>query len=66
MIGFSIEFKRWYLVIRGPKGRVYSAFGFANQMPVFTPERTMTLQEYMDDYDDQIVFHCNGKEVFRI
>jgi hypothetical protein len=66
MIGFSIEFKRWYLVIRGPKGRVYSAFGFANQMPVFTPEKTMTLQEYMDDYDDAIVFTRNGEEIMRI
>jgi hypothetical protein len=37
MIGFSLEFKRWYLVVRGPKGNVYSAFGFAKQMPVFTP-----------------------------
>jgi hypothetical protein len=50
MIGFSLEFKRWYLVLRGPKGRVYSAVGFAKQMPVFTPTHTMTLQEYMDDY----------------
>lgn len=66
MIGFSIEFKRWYLVIRGPKGRVYSAFGFATQMPVFTPEKTMTLQEYMDDYDDAIVFTSNGEEIMRI
>lgn len=66
MIGLTIEFKRWYLVIRGPKGRVYAAFGFAKQMPVFTPERTMTLREYMDDYDDAIVFTCNGKEVMRI
>jgi hypothetical protein len=37
MIGFSFEFKRWYVVVRGPKGTVYSAFGFAKQMPVFTP-----------------------------
>jgi len=66
MIGFIIEFKRWYLVIRGPKGRVYSAFGFANQMPVFTPGKTMTLQEYIDDYNDQLIFTCNGEEVFRI
>lgn len=67
MIGFSIEFKRWYLVFRGPKGRVYMAFGFANQMPVFTPVKTMTLQEYMDDYDDAIVFtDSNGKELMRI
>jgi hypothetical protein len=65
MIGFSIEFKRWYFVVRGPKGRVYIAFGFANQMPVFTPEKTMTLDEYMDD--DAIVFTTrNGEEIMRI
>ena len=66
MIGFTIEFKRWFLVIRGPKGRVYSAFGFTNQMPVFTPQKTMTLQEYLDDYEDAIVFTQNGEEIMRI
>jgi hypothetical protein len=65
MIGFSIEFKRWYLVIRGPKGRVYSAFGFANQMPVMLSDRTITLDEYLTDHYDQLVFTCNGKEVMR-
>jgi hypothetical protein len=65
MIGFSIEFKRWYLVIRGPKGRVYSAFGFAKQMPVILPDRTMTWDEYLKDRDDQIVFKVDGKEVMR-
>lgn len=34
MIGFSLEFKRWYVVVRGPKGRVYLATGFAKHMPV--------------------------------
>jgi hypothetical protein len=38
MIGFSIEFKRWYFVLRGPKGRVYLATGFAKRMPVMTPQ----------------------------
>jgi len=65
MIGFSIEFKRWYLVIRGPKGQVYSAFGFAKQMPVILPDRTMTWDEYLKDRDDQIVFKVDGKEVMR-
>ena len=37
MIGFSLEFKRWYFVLRGPKGRVYLATGFAKRMPVMTP-----------------------------
>jgi hypothetical protein len=67
MIGFSLEFKRWYLVVRGPKGRVYSAFGFAKQMPVFTPTKTMTLQEYMEDDDDAYVFtDQEGEELMRI
>ena len=67
MIGFSLEFKQGYLVVRGPKGRVYSAFGFAKQMPVFTPTKTMTLQEYMEDYDDAYVFTTEeGEELMRI
>jgi hypothetical protein len=67
MIGFSLEFKRWYLVVRGPKGNVYSAFGFAKQMPVFTPTKTMTLQEYTEDYDDAYVFTTkDGEELMRI
>ena len=67
MIGFSLEFKRWYLVVRGPKGRVYSAFGFAKQMPVFTPTKTITLQEYMEDYNDAYVFtDQEGEELMRI
>jgi hypothetical protein len=40
MIGFSIEFKRWYFVLRGPKGRVYLATGCAKRMPVMTPVGT--------------------------
>jgi hypothetical protein len=67
MIGFSLEFKKFYVVVRGPKGRVYSAFGFAKQMPVFTPTKTMTLQEYIDDYNDAIVFtDQKGEELMRI
>jgi hypothetical protein len=49
MIGFSIEFKRWYFVLRGPKGRIYLATGFAKRMPVFTPTGTLTLDDYLDD-----------------
>jgi hypothetical protein len=67
MIGFSLEFKRWYVVVRGPKGTVYTAFGFAKQMPVFTPAKTMSLQEYIDDYNDAIVFTDEeGEELMRI
>ena len=67
MIGFSLEFKKFYVVVRGPKGRVYSAFGFAKQMPVFTPTKTITLQEYMEDDDDAYVFtDQDGEELMRI
>ena len=67
MIGFSLEFTRWYVVVRGPKGTVYSAFGFAKQMPVFTPVKTMTLQECIDEYNDAIVFTDEkGEELMRI
>jgi hypothetical protein len=67
MIGFSLEFKRFYVVVRGPKGNVYSAFGFAKQMPVFTPTKTMTLQEYIDDYNNAIIFtDQEGEELMRI
>ena len=67
MIGFSLEFKRFYVIVRGPKGNVYSAFGFAKQMPVFTLTKTMTLQEYMEDYNDAYVFTAqDGEELMRI
>jgi len=67
MIGINIEFKRWYLVIRGPRGRVYSAFGFAKQMPVFLPTHTTTLDQYLADRDDEIVFTTtDGEELLRI
>ena len=61
MIGFSIEFKRWYFVLRGPKGRVYLATGFAKRMPVMTPTGTYTIDdsysailadEWIDDVED--------------
>jgi hypothetical protein len=49
MIGFSIEFKRWYFVLRGPRGRVYLATGFAKRMPVMTPTDTYSLHDLIDD-----------------
>lgn len=55
MIGINIEFKKFYIVIRGPKGRVYSAFGFAQRMPVFTPTGTYNLDEYLDDSSSAIL-----------
>ena len=45
MIGFSIEFKRWYFVLRGPRGRVYLATGFAKRMPVMTPVGTYNIDD---------------------
>jgi len=48
MIGFSLEFKRWYFVLRGPRGRVYLATGFAKRMPVMTPTGTYTLDQCFD------------------
>ena len=48
MIGFSIEFKRWYFVLRGPKGRVYLVIGFAKRMPVMTPTGTYTIDQYLE------------------
>jgi len=45
MIGFSIEFKRWYFVLRGPKGRVYLATGFAKRMPIMTPTDTYAIDD---------------------
>lgn len=52
MIGFSIEFKRYYIVVRGPKGRIYLAFGFAKRMPVFTPTGTLTITDLDRRIDD--------------
>jgi hypothetical protein len=49
MIGFSIEFKRWYFVLRGPKGRVYLATGFAKRMPVMTPIGTYDMEQYIEE-----------------
>jgi hypothetical protein len=45
MIGFSIEFKRWYIIVRGPKGRIYLATGFAKRMPVVTPTGTYNIDD---------------------
>jgi len=47
MIGFSIEFKRWYVIVRGPKGRTYLATGFAKCMPIITPTGTYTIDQYL-------------------
>ena len=60
MIGFSIEFRRWYFVLRGPKGRVYLATGFAKRMPVMTPTDTYTLDQCIgtwpgDETDEELL-----------
>ena len=60
MIGFSIEFKRWYFVIRGPKGRVYLATGFAKRMPVITLTGDYILEQCIgtwpgDETDEELL-----------
>jgi len=50
MIGFSIEFKPWYITLRGPKGRVYLCTGFAKRIPVFiSPAQAYALEQAVDD-----------------
>jgi hypothetical protein len=50
MIGFSLEFKRWYITLRGPKGRVYLCTGFAKRIPVFiSPAQAYALEQSVDD-----------------
>jgi hypothetical protein len=44
MIGFSIEFKKWYVVLRGPRGRVYLATGFAKRMPIVNSVDTYSVE----------------------
>ena len=44
MIGLIIEFRPWYLVFRGPRGRIYLAFGFAKRLPKLSKFHT-TYQE---------------------
>ena len=44
--GFSIEFKPWYITIRGLRGRVYLATGFSEHVPVFTSRHTYLDSEY--------------------
>jgi len=46
MIGFSIEFKPWYITVRGPRGRIYLATGWCKELPVFTPKSTYLKSEY--------------------
>ncbi len=65
MIGFSIEFKRWYFVIRGPKGRVYLATGFAKRMPVITLTGAYMLDQCIatwpgDETDEELLDQLKG------
>ena len=59
MIGFSIEFKRWYFVLRGPRGRVYLATGFAKNMPVFVDNRSVSLHDPIDDDISYGTYRCD-------
>lgn len=56
MFGFSIEFKRWYIVLRGPKGRVYLATGFAKQLPFcISPTQAAAFDDAVDDTHSAIL-----------
>ena len=56
MIGFSIEFKRWYITLRGPRGRVYLCTGFAKRLPVFiSPAQAFTFDQAIDDSHSAIL-----------
>jgi hypothetical protein len=59
MIGFSIEFKRWYFVLRGPRGRVCLVTGFAKRMPVITPTRTYSMHDLIDDEVKYGTYRCD-------
>ena len=49
MIGFSIEFKRWYITLRGPMGRIYLCTGFAKRLPVFiSPAQAYAFDQAFD------------------
>jgi hypothetical protein len=50
MIGFSIEFRPWYFVLRGPRGRIYLATGFAKKLPKLSKFHTH------DHYQERIQF----------
>jgi hypothetical protein len=64
MIGFSLEFKRWYFVLRGPKGRVYLATGFAKRMPVFAKGRSVSLHDIINDDDVKYgTYRCDQRIV---
>ncbi len=53
MIGFSIEFKRWYIIVRGPMGRVYLCTGFAKRLPVFvSPQQLIAFDDDINDDED--------------
>ena len=59
MIGFSIEFKRWYVIVRGPKGRTYLVIGFAKRMPIITPIGTYSIDDSFsailaDGWDEEV------------
>jgi hypothetical protein len=56
MIGFSIEFKRWYITLRGPKSRVYLCIGFAKHLPVFiSPAQAYAFDQAIDDSHSAIL-----------
>ena len=48
MIGFIVEFRPWYLVFRGPRGRIYLAFGFAKRLPKLSKFHTTPYDRYQE------------------
>jgi hypothetical protein len=48
MIGFIIEFRPWYLVFRGPRGRIYLAFGFAKRLPKLSKFHAAPYDRYQE------------------
>ena len=56
MLGFSIEFKKFYIVLRGPRGRVYLATGFAKQLPFYvSPTQAAAFDTAADDTHSAIL-----------
>jgi hypothetical protein len=48
MIGFIIEFRPWYFVFRGPRGRIYLAFGFAKRLPKLSKFHATPYDRYQE------------------
>lgn len=54
MIGFSIEFKPWYITVRGPRGKVYLATGFSKHVPVYNDYQYYPFTRNTTSKDDDL------------